>query len=63
MAGRLPEQFIDDLIARIDIVDLIEAHLPLRKAGRDFQALCPFHGEKTPSFTVSREKQFFHCFG
>ncbi len=63
MAGRIPEQFIDDLLARIDIVDVIEAHLPLRKAGREFQALCPFHGEKTPSFTVSREKQFFHCFG
>ncbi|MEQ8661307.1 MAG: DNA primase [Gammaproteobacteria bacterium] len=63
MAGRIPEQFIDDLLARVDIVDVIEAHLPLRKAGREFQALCPFHGEKTPSFTVSREKQFFHCFG
>ena len=63
MAGRIPEQFIDDLLARIDIVDLIESYLPLRKAGRDFQGLCPFHGEKTPSFTVSREKQFFHCFG
>ncbi|MEX2480498.1 MAG: DNA primase [Gammaproteobacteria bacterium] len=63
MAGRLPEHFIDDLLSRVDIVDLIESHLPLRKAGRDFQALCPFHGEKTPSFTVSREKQFYHCFG
>ena len=63
MAGRIPEQFIDDLLARVDIVDLIESYLPLRKAGRDFQGLCPFHGEKTPSFTVSREKQFFHCFG
>ncbi|MCB1749659.1 MAG: DNA primase [Gammaproteobacteria bacterium] len=63
MAGRIPEQFIDDLLARTDIVDLIETYLPLRKAGRDFQALCPFHGEKTPSFTVSREKQFYHCFG
>ncbi|MGR8919311.1 MAG: DNA primase [Gammaproteobacteria bacterium] len=63
MAGRIPDQFIDDLIARTDIVELIEAHLPLRKAGREFQALCPFHGEKTPSFTVSREKQFYHCFG
>ena len=63
MAGRIPEQFIDDLVARIDIVDLIESYLPLRKAGREFHALCPFHGEKTPSFTVSREKQFYHCFG
>lgn len=63
MAGRIPDAFIDDLLARVDIVDLIESYLPLRKAGRDFQALCPFHGEKTPSFTVSREKQFYHCFG
>ncbi|MGE0858004.1 MAG: DNA primase [Gammaproteobacteria bacterium] len=63
MAGRIPEQFIDALLARVDIVDVIEAHLPLRRAGRDFQALCPFHGEKTPSFTISREKQFYHCFG
>lgn len=63
MAGRIPEQFIDDLLSRVDIVDVIEAHLPLRKAGKEFQALCPFHNEKTPSFTVSREKQFFHCFG
>ncbi len=63
MAGRIPEQFIDDLIARVDIVDLIESYLPLRKAGKDFQALCPFHDEKTPSFTISREKQFYHCFG
>lgn len=63
MAGRIPDQFIDDLINKVDIVDLIESHLPLRKAGREFQALCPFHGEKTPSFTVSREKQFYHCFG
>ena len=63
MAGRIPDQFIDDLLARTDIVELIENHLPLRKAGKEFQALCPFHGEKTPSFTVSREKQFYHCFG
>ncbi len=63
MAGRIPQQFVDDLLTRVDIVDLIESYLPLRKAGRDFQALCPFHGEKTPSFTISREKQFYHCFG
>ncbi len=63
MAGRIPEQFIDDLVSRTDIVDLIETYLPLRKAGKEFQTLCPFHGEKTPSFTVSREKQFYHCFG
>lgn len=63
MAGRIPEQFIADLLARVDIVELVEGYLPLRKAGKDFQGLCPFHGEKTPSFTVSRDKQFFHCFG
>lgn len=63
MAGRIPDSFIDDLLARIDIVDLIESYVPLRKAGKDFQALCPFHDEKTPSFTISRDKQFYHCFG
>ncbi|MDF9393018.1 MULTISPECIES: DNA primase [Methylococcus] len=63
MAGRLPREFIDDLIARIDIVDLIDARVPLKKSGSNFMARCPFHSEKTPSFSVSREKQFYHCFG
>ncbi len=63
MAGRIPQQFIDDLTARVDIVDVIDARVPLRKAGRDYAARCPFHDEKTPSFTVSQEKQFYHCFG
>jgi DNA primase len=63
MAGRLPEQFIDDLMARIDIVEIIDARVALRKAGREYVACCPFHREKTPSFTVSPEKQFYHCFG
>ena len=63
MTGRIPPAFIDDLLARTDIVELINARVPLRKAGKDYQARCPFHDEKTPSFTVSREKQFFHCFG
>lgn len=63
MAGRLPREFIDDLIARIDIVDLIDARVPLKKSGSSFLARCPFHSEKTPSFSVSREKQFYHCFG
>jgi DNA primase len=63
MAGRLPPEFIDELLARTDIVDLINRRVPLRKAGKDYQACCPFHDEKTPSFTVSREKQFYHCFG
>lgn len=63
MAGRIPPDFIDDLLARTDIVDLIGSRIQLRKAGKDYQARCPFHDEKSPSFTVSREKQFYHCFG
>jgi DNA primase len=63
MAGRIPEKFIDDLLARIDIVDVIDARVPLKKAGKDYKACCPFHEEKTPSFTVSADKQFYHCFG
>jgi len=63
MAGRIPPAFIDDLLNRVDIVDLINGRIPLKKAGKDYQACCPFHDEKTPSFTVSRDKQFYHCFG
>ena len=63
MAGRIPQQFIDDLLARVDIVEVIDGRLPLKKAGRDYTACCPFHNEKTPSFSVSQNKQFFHCFG
>jgi DNA primase len=63
MAGRLPTQFIDELLARTDLVELIGARVPLKKAGRDYMACCPFHNEKTPSFTVSPVKQFYHCFG
>jgi DNA primase len=63
MAGRIPQSFIDELLARIDIVDVIDARVPLKKAGREYKACCPFHGEKTPSFTVSQVKQFYHCFG
>ena len=63
MSGRIPQHFIDDLLARTDIVDVIDGYVPLRKAGRNHQALCPFHDEKTPSFTVSQDKQFYHCFG
>ncbi len=63
MAGRIPQHFIDELLNRIDIVDVIDSRVPLRKAGRDFQARCPFHEEKNPSFTVSQNKQFYHCFG
>jgi len=63
MAGRIPQNFIDDLLNRVDIVEVIDARVPLKKAGREYQACCPFHNEKTPSFTVSPGKQFYHCFG
>jgi DNA primase len=63
MAGRIPKQFVDELLTRTDIVDLIDARVPLKKAGKDYKACCPFHEEKTPSFTVSADKQFYHCFG
>jgi DNA primase len=63
MAGRIPQQFIDDLVSRVDIVEIIDARVPLKKAGREYHACCPFHNEKTPSFTVSPSKQFYHCFG
>ena len=63
MAGRIPQSFINDLLTRVDIVDVIDARVTLRKAGRNFQALCPFHNEKTASFSVNPEKQFYYCFG
>ncbi|MBC8519718.1 MAG: DNA primase [Gammaproteobacteria bacterium] len=63
MAGRIPSTFIDELLSRIDIIDVIDTRVPLVKKGREFQACCPFHHEKTPSFTVSPTKQFYHCFG
>ncbi|MGH8243852.1 MAG: DNA primase, partial [Steroidobacteraceae bacterium] len=63
MAGRVPQAFIDDLIARTDIVELIGGRVQLKKAGREWKACCPFHNEKTPSFWVSPVKQFYHCFG
>ncbi len=62
-SGRIPSEFIDDLLARVDIVDVIEPRVRLRQRGRDFLARCPFHEERTPSFSVSREKQFYYCFG
>ena len=63
MRGRIPREFIDELLARLDVVEVINHRVPLKKAGKDFKACCPFHNEKTPSFTVSRPKQFYHCFG
>ena len=63
MAGRIPQSFINDLLDRVDIVDVIDGRVQLKKAGKNYSGLCPFHDEKTPSFTVAPDKQFYHCFG
>jgi DNA primase len=63
MAGRIPQAFIDEIVARSDIVEVVGARVPLKKSGREFKACCPFHNEKSPSFWVSPDKQFYHCFG
>jgi len=63
VSGRIPQDFIDDLAQRADIVEVIGSRVPLTKAGREYKARCPFHSEKTPSFWVSPQKGFFHCFG
>ena len=63
MAGRIPEHFIDDIIARTDLVELINSRVSLKRSGKNYAACCPFHQEKTPSFTVSPQKQFYYCFG
>jgi DNA primase len=63
MSGRIPQDFIDELIARADIVEIIGSRVALKKAGREYKACCPFHDEKTASFWVSPDKQFYHCFG
>jgi DNA primase len=63
MAGRIPQPFIDEIVARSDIVEIIGARVALKKSGREYKACCPFHNEKTPSFWVSPDKQFYHCFG
>jgi DNA primase len=63
MRGRIPDSFIDELLTRVDIVDTIESRVPLKKAGREWTACCPFHNERSPSFYVSPQKQFYHCFG
>ena len=61
--GRIPKEFIEQLLSRVDIVEVIGSRIALKKAGREYMACCPFHNEKTPSFTVSPNKQFYHCFG
>jgi DNA primase len=63
VAGRIPQSFIDDLIQRADIAEIVGTRVKLKKAGREYKACCPFHSEKTPSFTVSPQKGFYHCFG
>ena len=61
MAGLIPQDFVDDLLDRIDIVSLVDSRVKLKKTGKNYSACCPFHDEKTPSFTVSPKKQFYHC--
>ena len=61
--SRIPQTFIDDLLNRIDIVDVVDHRVKLKKSGKNYSACCPFHEEKTPSFTVSPDKQFYYCFG
>ena len=63
MAGLIPQTFIDDLLDRVDIVDVVNSRVQLKKAGKNYKACCPFHEEKTPSFTVAQDKQFYYCFG
>ena len=63
MSGRIPQRFIDELLSRLDIVDVVDARVPLKKAGKNYQARCPFHDEKSPSFSVNQDKQFYYCFG
>ncbi len=63
MAGRIPQTFLDDLLSRLDIVEVIDRRVKLKKAGKNYTARCPFHEEKTPSFSVNPDKQFYYCFG
>ena len=59
----IPQAFIDSLLQRVDVVDVVGAYVQLKKAGANYSGLCPFHTEKSPSFSVSPAKQFYHCFG
>ena len=61
--GHIPQEVIDQVRMRADIVDVINSYIPLKKMGRDFKACCPFHQEKTPSFVVNQQRQWYHCFG
>ena len=63
MAGLIPQTFIDDLLDRVDIVDVVNSRVQLKKAGKNYKACCPCHEEKSPSFTVAQDKQFYYCFG
>ncbi|MAA87435.1 MAG: DNA primase [Haliea sp.] len=63
MAGRIPQKFLDDLLDRVDIVEVIDRRVKLKKTGKNYSARCPFHEEKTPSFSVNPDKQFYYCFG
>ena len=63
MAGLIPQTFIDDLLSRADIVEVVDRRVTLKKSGKNYSACCPFHKEKTPSFSVQPEKQFYYCFG
>ena len=63
MAGLIPQAFLDDLLVRVPIADVVGSRVPLKKAGTSLKACCPFHNEKTPSFNVNAKKNFYHCFG
>lgn len=63
MASHIPENILEDILSRVDITEIIAGYIPVKKAGRNFRALCPFHHEKTPSFMVSPDRQIYHCFG
>ena len=63
MAGRIPQAFLDDLLDRVDIVEVIDRRVKLKKSGKNYSARCPFHEERSPSFSVNPDKQFYYCFG